>query len=307
MFNNFIFLIVGTIAITFGADGFIKGGKIIARKLNVSALIVGLTLGALGTSLPEMVISWLAAGLGRSGIAMGNVVGSNMANLGLAIGLGAILLPIPVEKHIIKYDYRIMLLSAIMLFIFSVNHYISNIEGAILVLLGIAYIVFLIARGYTGRFNADNGGIEKEKIFKSIIYIFAGIAGLVIGARLVVSAASEIAGIWGITETVIGITVVAMGTSLPEIAVVVMGSIKKVPEISLGTIVGSNIFNIFFVAGGASAIAGIKLNPNEFLIQAPAVILMTLIFLPFIITGRRVSRFEGGALIAAYVAYILVL
>ena len=304
---NFIFLIAGIAAVTFGADWFIKGAKLIARKLNISTLIVGLTLGAMGTSLPELVVSWLAAGMGQGGIAIGNVVGSNIVNIGLALGLGAMLFPVPVEKDVLKYDYWVMLLAALALLVVSGNLYIGNIEGLILVLSNIAYIFFLIARSYTGQSNENNMAVKKEKTLKSIIYIFAGIAGLLVGARLVVHSASALARGWGITETVIGITLVAVGTSLPEMAVVIMGSIKKVPEISLGTIVGSNIFNIFFIAGGAGVIAPIKLNAGEFLIQAPAVIAMTLILLPFIITGRQINRFGGAVLVAAYVVYIWLL
>jgi cation:H+ antiporter len=294
---------VGLVLLWAGADRFIKGSYIIAKNLGMSGLLIGLTLGALGTSLPELIVSWMAAGVGRTSISIGNAVGSNMANIGLALGLGALICPIPVEKEVIKYDYWVLLLSGVVLYLFSMNLHIVSFEGAIMVLLFVAYIIFLAARGYRNRFGEQGKDVQKQSIIKGIFYFVVGLAALGAGGKLVVDRASDIARAWGVTGTVIGITVVAVGTSLPEIAVVVAGSIRKLPEISIGTIVGSNIFNILLIAGGASIISEIPLAPNEVIIQAPAVILLTLFLLPIIISDRKITRFEGGLLFAAYGMY----
>lgn len=288
-----------------GADRFIGGGRIIAGKLHVSPIIVGLTMGALGTSLPEMIVSWMAAGVGNTDISIGNAVGSNMANIGLALGFGALFFPIPVEKDVLKYDYWVMLLCSVLLYLFSLDLLIGRVEGILFVLLCAGYVLLLGWRHYFGDFVDES--VRKESLLKGFLFLALGAAALTVGARFVVGTASEIARAWGMSETVIGITVVAVGTSLPELAVVIAGSIRKVPDLSIGTIVGSNIFNILLVAGGAAVISPIPLAGDEVLLQAPAVIVMSLVLLPIIVTGRRITRGEGVLLLAAYGMYMRIL
>lgn len=303
-----IFLfIAGLLILWFGADRFIKGGRITAARMGISPLIVGLTFGAIGTSLPELIISWFASGLGRTSISIGNVVGSNMANIGLALGLGALIYPVPVEKQAVKYDYWVLLGSAVLLYFFSANNVISGVEGILMVALSIWYIGFLAARHHMYKIPHNLQEEKRESQLKGLFYFVLGAVCLTLGARLVINKASHIAAGWGVTETVVGITIVALGTSLPEIAVVMAGSIKKVPEISLGTILGSNIFNILLIAGGASIINTIHLNPGELLIQAPAVIAMILLLLPVILLNNNINKIEGGLLVAVYTAYFLMI
>lgn len=297
--------LVGLGLLWLGADRFVGGGRIIAGKLHISPMIVGLTLGALGTSLPEMIVSWMAAGVGNTDISIGNAVGSNMANIGLALGLGALFFPIPVEKDVLKYDYWVLLLCGVLLYLFSMNLAIGRLEGVLFVLLCAGYVALLGWRHYFSDFIDDT--VRKESLLKGFILLVLGAAALTAGAKFVVGTASDIARAWGMSETVIGITVVAVGTSLPELAVVVAGSIRKIPDLSIGTIVGSNIFNILLVAGGAAVISPIPLDRGEILFQAPAVILMSLLLLPIIITGRRITRGEGVLLIAAYGIYMRIL
>ncbi len=299
MISEISLLIFGICILWLGAEWFIKGGRGIAESIGMSPLIIGLTLGAIGTSMPELIVSTMAAVVGKTSISIGNVVGSNMANIGLALGLGSLILPVPVEKDVLKYDYWALLISGILFYFFTQNLYMSSFEGIIFVILFIAYIILLATRHHFSKTNEKN-----DTIIKGLLLFVLGIVSLTAGAKFIVTSASKIAAIWGITETVIGITVVAVGTSLPEIAVVVAGSIRKQPEISIGTIIGSNIINILLITGLVSIISPVSLKPDEFIFQAPAVILFTILLLPVIFTGRRINRFEGGLLFVLYAGYI---
>lgn len=303
MLGNSFLLILGVGVLWFGADRFISGGRIIAESLGVSTLMIGLTLGAIGTSMPEMMVSWIAAAGGMANISIGNVVGSNMANIGLALGLGALIFPIPVEKEVIKYDYWALIITVILFYLVTMNFEISRLEGLILLSFYMVYVALLVGRHYRSRYKS--GKSDKRNSFgKGGVYLLIGIAGLLIGAKIVVDIASDMARYWGITETVIGITVVAIGTSLPEMAVVLAGSFKKAPGISMGTIIGSNIINVLLVAGGASIITSINLEPGKNMILAPAVLLFSVLLLPIIIIDRKITRLEGLLLFTAYAGYI---
>lgn len=302
MISEIILLAVGIFILWVGADWFIKGGRIIAERVGISPLIIGLTIGAIGTSMPELIVSSMAAAIGKTSISIGNVVGSNIANIGLALGLGALVLPVPVEKEVIKYDYWVLLGSGILFYFFTRDSYMSSLEGIIFVVLFVAYFIFLAARQHFSKFKVE-AQAKKGSMVKGAKFFILGLIGLTAGAKFIVGSASEIASAWGVTETIIGITVVAIGTSLPEIAVVVAGSLRKQPEISIGTIIGSNIINILLVAGLASIISPISLDPKEFIFQAPAVILFSLLLLPVII-DRKVKRFEGALLCFLYIGYV---
>lgn len=301
---NIIILFIGIGILWIGSDWFIKGGRILAASIGISPLIIGLTLGAIGTSMPELIVSSMASLVGKSNISLGNVVGSNMANIGFALGIGAMILPVPVEKDVIKYDYWVLLFACIMLYLFTMNNFLSRPEGMLLILMLMAYVVLLLSRHYGSKMNQAERKSGDSPV-KSILIFISGITALIVGARIIVNSASELASAWGLSDTVIGITVVAVGTSLPEIAVVVAGSIKKQSEISIGTIIGSNIINIFLVAGAAAIITPVKFKPEETMIQAPAVILLTILLLPIVLDGK-IRRFEGLALFLLYSGYIYV-
>ncbi len=291
-----------------GAHWFVAGGIVIASTLGVSALIIGLTIGAVGTSLPELIVSWLAAGVGTPGISLGNVVGSNIANIGLALGVGAVIFPVPVEKSVKKYDYWVLLISVLGLLIITWDLIFTGIEGIVFVLLFILYLFFL-----SYRHKKLSGNLKKKEklnhhsLGKGIVFFIAGVLGLYAGSRLTINAAYNIAVSYGVSDTIIGITAVAVGTSLPEVAVVVSGSLKKKPEISLGTIIGSNIINTFLVAGGAAIINPIVIVKEEFVFLVPSVLLFTLLLLPAIFLGKKINRLKGVFLLSGYIIYVAVL
>ncbi|MEA3506195.1 MAG: sodium:calcium antiporter, partial [Elusimicrobiota bacterium] len=234
---DLFFFLVGVALIWFSAGRFILGGTTIARSLGVSNLIVGLTIGALGTSMPELMVSWIAAGLGNTSIAIGNVVGSNMANIGLAIGLGALIYPVPAEKDVMKFGYWIVFVSAFLFFIFTLNLKFSRLEGLLFLVLFIGYVVLLVM-GYIKTKYMPEKVEGANSLLSGVLWFIAGAAGLFVGAWLMVTGGTLIAQYLGVSQAVIAIAVVAIGTSLPEIAVVLAGSIKKSPHISLGTIIG---------------------------------------------------------------------
>ncbi|MFH1414672.1 MAG: calcium/sodium antiporter [Elusimicrobiota bacterium] len=297
--------IAGIIMLWIGAGWFVKGSKGIAESMNISPLMIGLTLGAVGTSMPEFMVSTMAAASGMTDISLGNVIGSNMANIGLALGLGSLIFPVPVEKGVIKYDYWVLLSAGILLYLFSVNGTLGRSEGILFIILFICYFVFLAARH---KFSTDKNPAAKKKypILKCTVLFLSGAAGLTAGGKLIVMNAVKLAEVWGISEAVIGITVVAVGTSLPEIAVVITGALKKQPEISIGTIVGSNIINIFLISGVAASISPIVIKGSEIIFQAPAVVLFTVLLFPVII-DRMIKRYEGGLLFICYAVYIFML
>jgi cation:H+ antiporter len=297
----FLFAIGITILLA-GAHYFIKGGRVLADDIGISPLIIGLTFGAVGTSLPELLVSVMASFSGNSGIAIGNVVGSNIANIGLALGIGSLLLPVPVERDVIKYDYWVLLGTGVLFYVFIMNLNLTAFEGGIFIVCFIAYIYFLAKRHSFYEIDKTEP-IKKIAVLKGILLLVIGIAGLVFGSKIIVTKAAAIAVLLGVSEVVIGIAVVAVGTSLPEVAVVAAGSLKKQHEISIGTIVGSNIINILLIAGTASIISPIVLKSNEIIFQAPAVLLFSMLLLPIII-DRKIKRFEGAILLALYVAYI---
>ena len=298
MMINVLIFVSGILILWAGAEIFVKGAASLSARTGIPALVVGLTVGALGTSMPEIAVSWMAAASGRTDIAIGNAIGSNMANIGLALGIGALVSPVHIERDVIKKDYWVMLFSALLLFVFSAGLYINRASGAVLVACGTAYLIFLGSR------RADGVKINDARSSASPVYVPFGILLLLAGGALVISGAQASARSLGISQTVIALSAVALGTSLPEMAVVIAGSIRKEHQISMGTIVGSNIYNIFFVAGGAAAIRGIALKKEEAVFKAPAVLAMTLILLPLILTGRRLVKAEGAVLFVLFSAYL---
>jgi cation:H+ antiporter len=305
--SDFTFFIIGVAVLWLGAEAFVGASKKIGLRLNLSPLIVGLTLGALGTSAPEILVSWTAAFIGNTDISVGNVVGSNMANIGLALGIGAILFPIPIEADVKKYDFWILLFCTMLFVFFTINSVLGRFEGVILLFVFSLYICSLFKRRKAEPFQKPDSKRERFGLLKELFLFAFGLSALLIGARIVVIKAVSLAVLLGVSETIIGITVVAVGTSLPEIAVLIAGGLRKVPEISLGTIIGSNIFNILLIGGGTALIRAIRLNASEFFIQGPAVLLMSMLIMPSVLLKKEFRRIAGFVMIYAYALYIVLI
>ncbi len=297
-----VFLVAaGILLLTKGADWLVAGSAAIARKFGVSSMIIGLTLVAFGTSAPELAATLVSAAHGKGDIAFGNIVGSNICNIGLILGITAIIKPIEVDRGTVKYEIPFMIVSSLIIYTFAFNLRITRWMGFILLS---CFAIFL----YYCASNALNPETEKTEIkdstFRLVLYIIIGGIGLVLGAELFLKGAVNIARILGISEAIISLSLVAFGTSLPELSASLMATWKKEPSIALGNVIGSNIFNILLVGGATATICPITISSNFITIGLPVMLGFALLLIPFALTKRQIGRWEGGAFLILYIIYI---
>ena len=302
----YLLLVLGFIFLIKGADLFVDGSSSIAKHMKIPSVIVGLTIVAMGTSAPEASVSITAAIAGNSDISLGNIVGSNIFNFLVVIGVSAMIFPIISHKDIIKRDLWWNLGITGLLLVLMLDNKIGRIDGIIL-LLGIALYLFVVIR------NALKNRTEESKedlisVPKSIIFMIIGLAAIICGGNFVVDNASIIAKSLGLSETLIGLTIVAIGTSLPELVTSITAAKKKEAGIALGNAVGSNIFNILFILGASSALTPINVAPELFIDTIILIAVGIMIFI-FAYTGKKTNRTEGiicTLLYVAYTAYIII-
>lgn len=305
LFMMYVLLIVGFILLIKGADFFVDGASSTAKLLKVPSVIIGLTIVAMGTSAPEAAVS-ISAGLsGSSDIALSNVIGSNIFNLLIVAGVSAIICPMKTEKVILRRDIWWSLGAAVATLIMMADMKISGAEGILLLGGMAAYIAVLI---FDARKKRDGGDeVKAMSPLKSIIYIVGGLAAIIIGGDLVVDSACDIAAAFGMSEALIGLTIVAAGTSLPELVTSIVAAKKGDSGLALGNVVGSNIFNILFILGSASALTTINVAPELF-IDTAILIGVTLMMYFLCRSKDKTSRGEGALCVlvyAAYMAYII--
>lgn len=302
----YLLLVLGFVFLIKGADLFVDGSSSIAKHMKIPSVIVGLTIVAMGTSAPEASVSITAAIAGNSDISLGNIVGSNIFNFLVVIGVSAMIFPIISHKDIIKRDLWCNLGITGLLAVLIFDQKIGRLDGVIL-LLGMVLYLFVVIR------NAlKNRTPESEEqlisIPKSIIFMIIGLAAIICGGNFVVENASIIAKTLGLSETLIGLTIVAIGTSLPELVTSITAAKKKEAGIALGNAVGSNIFNILFILGASSVLTPINVAPELFIDIIILIAVGILIFI-FAYTGRKTNRAEGiicTLLYVAYTAYIII-
>lgn len=336
--ENLLILILGLVFLVKGSDYFVKSASTIAEKLGVSEFVIGLTLVAVGTSIPELASSLAASLQQASGIVIGNVVGSNIVNIGLIVGLAAVISPMKTEIEMLRRDGYIMLLAAVLFFVFALNRELSMLESALFILIFIAYVFFLFeeAEKYEGKLHfkefvvyffkfeyivsarqkfscirngntTDENCPPREGFAKDILILVVSCAAIVIGARYFVDKSIFFAELLGVPETIIGTTLVAVGTSLPELVVTLSAAKQGFGSIALGNIIGSNIANVFLILGFSGLIFPIAVEQISLFFTTPAMILISVLLLVFISTGWEIKRWEGVALIAFYAAFLLVL
>lgn len=302
----YLLLVLGFVFLIKGADLFVDGSSSIAKHMKIPSVIVGLTIVAMGTSAPEASVSITAAIAGNSDISLGNIVGSNIFNFLVVIGVSAMIFPIISHKDIIKRDLWWNLGITGLLLVLMLDNKIGRIDGIIL-LLGMALYLFVVIR------NALKNRTEESKeelisVPKSIIFMIIGLAAIICGGNFVVDNASIIAKSLGLSETLIGLTIVAIGTSLPELVTSITAAKKKEAGIALGNAVGSNIFNILFILGASSALTPINVAPELF-IDAIILIAVGIMIFIFAYTGKKTNRTEGivcTLLYVIYTAYIII-
>lgn len=297
-----------------GGEALVKGAVGLAARLGVSPLLIGLTFVGFGTSTPELVASVEAALIGAPGIAVGNIVGSNIANILLILGISAMVLPMATTKAAFRRDGAVLVGASLLLLAVVLGGTLSRAAGAVFVLLLAAFVVFTYL---TERRRHDASAVMHESeaadaaspgmgVPLALVLAVGGIAAVIVGADLLVGAAIEIAAAFGLSEAVIGLTLVAVGTSLPELATSVMAALRRHGDVAFGNLVGSNIFNILGIGGAAALVSPLAIPPEVIRLDIWVMLAAAALLVAFAVTGWRVNRVEGAILLAAYAAYLAV-
>lgn len=309
---KYIFLlIVGFILLIKGADWFVDGSSSVAKLLKIPSIIIGLTIVACGTSLPEAAVSISAAMKGSNEIALSNVIGSNLFNLLVVIGVCSVIKPIGVSKDLYKRDFPLCILFTALLTILAWNKSINRMEGVILLVCFIGYLILLVKSALASRKEISEEDASEIKTYSpliSFLLIAVGIAGIALGGQFVVDNAVNIAAKLGLSQTLIGLTIVACGTSLPELVTSIVASRKGENDLALGNVVGSCIFNLVFILGMSASIHPIGGSANPIIMNTiiDLIILsvVTVFFYLLVWTKKTVNRIEGGISLAIYIAYL---
>ena len=302
-------LVVGFVLLTKGADWFVDGAASIADRLGIPQLVIGLTIVALGTSLPEAAVSVSAALKGSADITIGNVLGSNIMNVLVILGLTSVLCPIPVQKSTVRYEIPFTIMVTVVLVGLGLwDNMVNRMEGGILWGLMVVYLLYLLVMAKKGKVQEEEKKEEKKKpLWLLFVMVLVGAVMIVKGSDFTVDAASAIAKMFGMDERFIGLTIVAFGTSLPELVTSVTAALKKKPDIAVGNIVGSNIFNILFVAGTTAVITPVPYAPTFLVDSCVAIAAVGLLFL-CVVRKQKLGRLGGLLMLltyAGYFAYIL--
>jgi len=306
---DYLLLILGLAVLIFGGDLLVKGASGIALKLNMEPMVVGLTVVSLGTSAPELIVSIKSALNGNPDIAMGNVVGSNIANLGLVLAITAIVFPIAVNRKVLRIDWPVMVFFAALAFIFGLDNLITRFEGGVLLVTLVVYIYMLLQRGKSHP-DAGAGDIEidtdaeRESMMKLILLLLGGMVALYLGSEWFLSGAIDIGRSFNLSESVIGVTIVAFGTSAPELAASVIAAYRKETDIALGNLVGSNIFNIGAVLGTTSIISPLVIDAKIMNVDIFWMLGIAVIIFPLMVFKKKLSLLSGIILFSLYCIFI---
>ena len=305
---SILLILIGLVGLYFGGELLVRYASALARRLGLSPLVIGLTVVAFGTSAPELAATLTAALRGTPGIALGNVVGSNIANIGLVLALAALIAPIRATTPFLRREMPFMILVGVVLFPLLWDGRIGALEGVFLVLALVAYLLWLFRRGEPvgsgGEPEAEGNSAPLTPLWVCGMGILGGLVGLVLGAQALVSGAVTIASALGVPERVIGLTLVAVGTSLPELASSLIAALKREGDLILGNVVGSNIFNVLAILGVSSLVAPLSVPLESVSTDLLVMLGFSLAVVPFLATGLRLVRWEGAVLGVFYFAYI---
>lgn len=309
-------LVVGLVLLVVGAETLVRGASRLAAAVGVSPLIIGLTVVAYGTSAPEMVVSAVSSLSGQADIAVGNVVGSNIFNVLFILGISALITPLVVSAQLVRLDVPIMIGASVLAILMGLDGKISSLDGLLLFAGAVGYTLFLI---YESRKKPESQAVEAEFSQEygdgrarsprawvvNFTLIIAGLGMLVLGSRWLVNGAVSIAQLLGVSELIIGLTIVSVGTSLPEVATSIIASIRGERDIAVGNVVGSNIFNLLAVLGvaGLTAPDGVSISSAAQLFDMPIMLAVAVACLPIFFTGHLIARWEGALFLGYYIAY----
>ena len=311
MTQDILLFLGGLGVLYFGADWLVRGSSRLAASLGVSPIVVGLTVVSMGTSAPELMISVVASLGGNPDLAIGNVMGSNLANVGLVLGISAIVRPLHVSARIVTREVPVMIVITALLLPLIWDQHIGRLEGLALVTMLVAYLAFVLrtakaedpeAPGREEKSPDEASGFSFRTITRPLAFIVLGVAGLVLGAFAIRESAVALAEAMGISELVIGVTLVSIGTSLPELATCVVAAWRRQADIAVGNILGSNVFNIAGVLGVTAILAPLDINPEVLRFEFPAMMFITVLMVPIVRTRLVIRRREGFVLLGAYLA-----
>lgn len=301
MLLDVVLIVVGVALVLFGADRLTEGASALARRMNVPEIIIGLTIVAAGTSAPELFVSLVSALKGTPDLAVGNVVGSNTMNAMLIVGCAAMVAPMTISRSTVKKDIPFSVGASVLLILLAVDSFLGRVDGIILLLGFAAFMAYTLMQAKTG--STDEVQAETSPVWKNIVYLVGGLLGLVLGSNLFVDSASSVAYALNISEGVVGLTVVAGGTSLPELATSVVAARKGQSAIAIGNVIGSNVFNILLILGLTATISPMEIEGITTIDMAVMIISVALVWM-FSFTRYTVERWEGAVLVGGYLVYL---
>jgi cation:H+ antiporter len=308
-----VLFVIGLVGLVYGAEWLVAGSANLARRAGISQIVIGLTVVALGTSMPELVVSVLAATSGKTDVAIGNVVGSNIVNISLILGATAMVRAVPVPSSTLMKDVPVMIGAAILVTLFAIDAIIGRVDAIILLAGCTAYLGLLM------RDALQPPAVAREEIevfappetprptrTRDIVHILGGVVGLVVGGRLLVTSASFFATAIGVSDLVIGLTVVAVGTSLPELATSVLAAFRGHSDLALGNVIGSNILNLLLILGTTALIHPLPAHPSMLTFEIPVMVGISILLVPLALRGSRITRWEGALLVVGYFVFLFV-
>lgn len=317
MLVSVLWILAGLVLLVAGGEALVRGASALARFASVGPLVIGLTVVAFGTSAPELATGVGAALSGKADLVVGNVVGSNIANILLILGIASLIKPLTVQSRLVRLDVPLMVLASVALLVMAWGGNVSRFEGGCLLISIVVYTVWLILQS-----RAESAIVEAEfdqsiplpkrgpgAVLRQCLLVAVALVLLVLGARWLVSGATDLARVWGVSELAIGLTIVAVGTSLPELMTSVMAAIRGECDIAVGNVVGSNLFNILSVFGASALLSpgGIDVAASAIQVDIPVMTGVAIICLPIFVTGYRISRLEGALFLVGYVGYTVYL
>ncbi|MCR4955585.1 MAG: calcium/sodium antiporter [Lachnospiraceae bacterium] len=309
---NYLILIVGFVLLIKGADFFVEGSAAVAKKLNIPGMIIGMTIVAMGTSAPECAVSITASLKGSNELAVSNVIGSNMFNLMVVCGICALIVPLTIDATTLKREFPFSIIMGILLLAFGfMEMKLNRWEGIVFLVIFVLFLYYMVqsARKHKDKVLEEEAGEAEEEIkdlpmIKCLIFIVLGAAAIVLGGDFVVDSASKIAAQFGMSQTLIGLTIVACGTSLPELATSLAAARKNELDMALGNVIGSNIFNILLILGLAATIHPVAVT-MENIIDMIAMTVMSLLVYGFTLKSKKIVRVQGALMLLVYVAFIV--
>lgn len=304
----------GLALLVVGADVLVRGGSALAARLRVPPVVVGLTIVAIGTSAPELAIGIEAAVQGNGSLAVGNIAGTNCVNILLILGLSAAMRPLPLRLQTLRFELPAIVVASLVKAVMVVDGVLSRFDGAVLLLLGLLFTVgivrsargesFTVRKEFASEYGA--GSMDRRDIARAVAELVVGIVVVVLGAGWLVDGAVDLATLWGVSDAFIGLTIVAIGTSAPELVTTVVSTVRNQRDIAIGNLIGSSAYNILVILGVISLVptGGIRISDALIWVDVPVMVAVALACVPVFITGRIVSRLEGVGFVAAYFVYL---